>query len=45
MNRYKYLIGPRLHARDRTSQEGEVALAIQVLNRMIRTAKSASVHR
>ena len=45
MSRYKHLIGPRLRARTRSGQQGEVALAIQVLNRMIRTAKPVSVPR
>jgi len=45
MNRYKHLIGPKLRARTRPGQCGEVALAVQVLNRMIRTAKPASVRR
>jgi len=45
MGRYKHLIGPKLHARTRPGQSGEVALAVQVLNRMIRTAKPASVRR
>ena len=43
MSRYKHLIGPKLRARTRPGQRGEVALAIQVLNRMIRTARPASV--
>lgn len=45
MSRYKHLIGPKLRARNRAGQGGEVALAIQVLNRMIRTAKPVSVRR
>jgi hypothetical protein len=45
MSRYKHLIGPKLNARTRASQDGEVALAIQVLNRMIRTAKPLSIRR
>ena len=43
MDRDKHLIGPKLRARSRPAQLGEVALAIQVLNRMIRTAKPVSV--
>ena len=35
MARYKRLIGPKLRARNAAAQAGEVALAIQVLNRMI----------
>ena len=45
MSRYKHLIGPKLRARTRSGQRGEVALAIKVLNRMIRTAKPVSVPR
>ncbi len=45
MGRYKHLIGPKLRARSRPAQNGEVALAIQVLNRMIREAKPVSVRR
>jgi len=45
MGRYKHLIGPKLRARTRPGQSGEVALAVQVLNRMIRTAKPVSVRR
>ncbi len=45
MGRYKHLIGPKLRARNRLGQFGEVALAVQVLNRMIRKAKPASVRR
>jgi Transposase DDE domain len=43
IGRYKHLIGPRLRARSLPGQRGEVALAIQVLNRMIRIAKPVSV--
>jgi len=45
MGRYKHLIGPKLRARSRPGQLGEVALAVQVLNRMIREAKPVSVRR
>ena len=45
MGRYKHLIGPKLCARSRPAQLGEVALAVQVLNRMIREAKPISVRR
>ena len=45
MGRYKHLIGPKLHARSRPAQLGKVALAVQVLNRMIREAKPVSVRR
>ena len=45
MGRYKHLIGPKLRARSRLAQLGEVVLAVQVLNRMIRSAKPVSVRR
>lgn len=41
--RYKHLIGPKLRARSLPSQQGEVAIAVAVLNTMIRTAKPISV--
>ncbi len=43
IGRYKAAIGPRLRARTRLGQQGEVALAVEVLNRMIRAAKPVSV--
>jgi hypothetical protein len=43
IGRYKALIGPRLSARGVASQQGEVALGSEVLNRMIRVAKPVSV--
>jgi hypothetical protein len=43
MSRYKHLIGPKLRARSLPAQWGEAAIAIAVLNRMIRTAKPVSV--
>ena len=43
MARYKHLIGPKLRARSLPAQQGEVAIAVAVLNRMIRTAKPVSV--
>ena len=43
IGRYKHLIGPKLRARSLPGQQGEVALAVQVLNRMIRLAKPISV--
>ena len=43
IGRYKAAIGPRLRARTLLGQQGEVALAVEVLNRMIRTAKPVSV--
>jgi hypothetical protein len=45
MGRYKHLIGPKLRARSQPGQHGEVALAVQTLNRMIREAKPVSVRR
>ena len=45
VGRYKHLIGPKLRARSRSGQHGEVAIAVAVLNRMIRTAKPVSVRR
>ncbi len=43
MGRYKHLIGPKLRARSRPAQLGEVALAVQVLNCMIREAQPVSI--
>ncbi len=43
VGRYKHLIGPRLRARSTLAQAGEVALAVQVLNRMIREAKPVTI--
>lgn len=43
VGRYKHLIGAKLRARTRAGQRGEVAIAVAVLNRMIRTAKPVSV--
>ena len=45
MSRYKHLIGPKLRARGCAGQGGEVTLAVQVLNRMIRDAKPVCVPR
>ena len=45
MARYKGLIGPKLQARHRDAQAGEVALSVQILNRMIREAKPVTVRR
>ena len=44
IGRYKHIIGPKLRVRSSDSQEGEVAVAVQVLNRMIRIAKPISIH-
>ena len=43
IGRYKHGIGPKLRARSPEVQRGEVATAVSVLNRMIRTAKPVSV--
>ena len=43
MARYKHLIGLRLRARSAAAQASEVALAVQVLNRMIREAKPVTI--
>ena len=43
VGRYKGLIGSRLRARALANQQGEAALGVEVLNRMIRIAKPASV--
>ena len=45
IGRYKHLIGPKLRARTLPGQQGEAALAVAMLNRMIRTAKPVSVRR
>jgi hypothetical protein len=43
VGRYKAIIGPKLHARSLLAQQGEAAMAVKVLNRMIRIAKPTSV--
>jgi hypothetical protein len=43
VGRYKGIIGPKLRARILPAQQGEVAEAAKVLNRMIRVAKPVSV--
>jgi transposase len=43
IGRYKAAIGPRLRARTFGNQQGEVAIAVEALNRMIRAAKPHSV--
>ncbi len=45
IGRYKHLIGPKLRARTLSGQQGEAALAVATLNRMIRTAKPVFVRR
>jgi hypothetical protein len=42
VGRYKGIIGPKLRARLLPAQQGEVAVAAEVLNRMIRVAKPVS---
>ena len=43
IGRYKHLIGSTLRARSLAAQQGEVAIAVRALNRMIRVAKPISV--
>jgi len=43
MARYKHLIGSNLRARSLPAQWGEAAIAVAVLNTMIRTAKPVSI--
>ena len=43
IGRYKHIIGPTLRARSNDRQDGEVAIAIHVLNQMTRIAKPSSV--
>jgi Transposase DDE domain len=43
IGRYKSIIGSRLRARMFTAQQGEIAIAVEALNRMIRIAKPISV--
>src|ERR671921_757811 len=43
VGRYKGIIGPKLRARVLPAQQGEVAIAAEVLNRMIRVAKPVSI--
>jgi hypothetical protein len=43
IGRYKSIIGSRLRARTFAAQQGEVAIAVEALNRMIRIAKPISV--
>ncbi len=43
VGRYKGLIGPKLRARGLPAQQGEAAIAVRALNRMIRVAKPISV--
>ena len=43
VGRHKAIIGPKLRARGLPAQQGEAAIAVEVLNRMIRVAKPVSV--
>ncbi len=43
IGRDKHSIGPKLRARSAEGQQGEIAIAVSALNRMIRTAKPVSV--
>src|SRR6186997_342719 len=43
IGRYKSLIGPRLRARTLAAQQGEIAIAVEGLNPIIRVAKPSSV--
>ena len=43
VGRYKTIIGPKLRARILPAQQGETAIATEVLNRMIRVAKPVSI--
>jgi hypothetical protein len=40
---YKAIVGPKLCARSLPAQQGEIAIAAEVLNRMIRAAKAFSI--
>jgi hypothetical protein len=43
IGRYKSIIGSRLRAHTFAAQQGEIAIAVEALNRMIRIAKPISV--
>jgi transposase len=43
IGRYKHLIGPKLQARSLQNQQGEAAMAVAALNKMIRVAKPMTV--
>jgi hypothetical protein len=45
IGRYKRLVGATLRASTLSGQQGEAAMAVAVLNRMIRVAKPVSVRR
>lgn len=42
IGRYRHIISSKLRARSSDGQQGEVAIAVQVLNRMTRIAKPIS---
>jgi hypothetical protein len=44
MGRYKSIIGARLRARHWRSQQAEVTIAVEVLNRMLGAGRPKSVH-
>ena len=43
IGRYKHLIGTKLQGRSLRSQQGEAAIAVATLNKMIRVAKPVTV--
>jgi hypothetical protein len=43
ISRYKHLTGPKLRVRSLPAQRGEAAIAVALLNTMIRTAKPVSL--
>jgi hypothetical protein len=43
VGRHEAIIGPKLRARSLPAQQGEAAIAVETLNRMIRAAKPISV--
>ena len=45
IGRYKHIVGPKLRAQSSDGQQGETAIAVQILNRMARVAKPISTRR
>ena len=43
IGRYKHLIGPKLRARSLRGQQGEAAIAVAALNKMVRVVKPMTV--
>jgi hypothetical protein len=43
VGRYKAIIGPKLRARSMLAQQGEIAIAVEVLNHIIRVVKPISI--